>query len=179
MALVEFLCNFLVIAITYCDSSKLTLSNAALLFGPIFISQDVSSAKKRSEAFNNLRKSSPQISRRGSLTPLFSRRKSNHAVKKLQNSAEELKVLMSIGVDVLHMLLENHNALFSRINLAKGFTLYQAKRDCGTKGKDDLDFKKGDIIAVFYKIDSIYGLGEVHGAVGRLNMSMVKLITIS
>lgn len=176
ISLIEFICNFLVIAISYEEESKLTLGNAALLFAPMFLEYNVLDKKKTEfSSFQHIKKTG--------FTPLFSRRKTIHgpeAVAALQAGAEDLKALMTVGVSVLQMLLVNFRDIWARFHqTARPFVLYRATKDSGPpKSADELEFKKGNIIGVFQKLDAVYALGEVGGKIGRFQLSLAKMLEI-
>ena len=176
VALIEFLCNFLVIAIGYQEDSKLTLSNAALLFAPVFLEYDPTQKQTDSNPVTSL---ASMLGRKTGFTPLFSRKKSNVTIASLQSEAVDIKALMVSGVAVLEMLLVNFQSIWSRFHqTAKTFTLYKAVRDSGDVGDDELSFKKGTTIGCFHRLDDIYGLGELNGTVGRFQLAHTRIVKI-
>jgi hypothetical protein len=170
---IEYLLNFLTIAIGY-EESLLTLSNAALLFAPMFLSHDVSTDRKRADLLQG------STIRRTGFTPLFSRRRHTMSPEALEMDAVDLKELMTAGVNVVSMLLINFREIWLRFNIARPFTLVRAVKESGpAKSTDELEYKKGQTIGMFSKLpDQTYAFGECSGKVGRFLLAHTKVVEI-
>ncbi len=170
---IEYLLNFLTIAIGY-EESLLTLSNAALLFAPVFLAHDVSTDRKRADLI-----SGASVKKTG-FTPLFTRRRQSASPEAQEMDALDVKELMTAGVNVVSMLLVNFREIWLRFNIARPVMLVRATKESGAaKSTDELEYKKGQTIGMFAKLpDQIYAFGECSGKVGRFLLANTKVVII-
>ncbi len=93
----------------------------ASLFGPIFLSHDVSSDKKRSDLLTKV-----QHQNRTGFTPLFARRTKSKdtAAETLEHEAVDLREIMNLGVTVVQMLLVHFREIWHRFNTARPVRLF-------------------------------------------------------
>ncbi len=155
--------------------SLLTLSNAALLFAPMFLSHDVSSDRKRADLL-----AGSSVKKTG-FTPLFSRRRQTSTPGfAMEVEAVDLKELMSAGVNVVSMLLVNFREIWLRFSNARPFALVRAVKESGpARATDEIEYKKGATIGMFLKLpDGVCALGECNGKVGRFVLANTKTVEI-
>ncbi len=169
--------DFFLVLITlfFLLQSLLTLSNAALLFAPMFLSHDVSSDRKRADLL-----AGSAVKKTG-FTPLFSRRRQSQTPSfALEVEAVDLKELMSAGVNVVSMLLVNFREIWLRFNNARPFALVRAVKESGpARATDEIEYKKGATIGMFLKLpDGSSALGECNGRVGRFALANTKTVEI-